>query len=241
MPSLISEKRDTPARLAADDYTGAERRRHMNDRLDRDEAVRRYASGLQRINSVDFTREHVTNAVKVGVEEFERLLLANIISRTDRSESPLETAFAAWWLAYELAWGAVGFLLPQQEVECEGQKYRTDFTVVPETRLMLDAQRVGLQVAEVAIELDGHEFHERTKEQVEWRNRRDRALAASGWLVLHFSGAEFNRDPAGCVKSARQQIRDRFEQLEHRIAEVRMATKYVDVALTPRTDSRADR
>ena len=54
----------------------------------------------------------------------------------------------------------------------------------------------------VAIELDGHDFHERTKEQVALRNERDRsAPQADGWTVLHFSGSELVRDPLKCVQS----------------------------------------
>jgi len=42
----------------------------------------------------------------------------------------------------------------------------------------------------VAIECDGHEFHERTKEQAARDKSRDRALAADGVIVLRFTGSE---------------------------------------------------
>jgi len=47
----------------------------------------------------------------------------------------------------------------------------------------------------VAVELDGHDFHERTKEQASKDRRRDRAFAASGWDVLRFTGSDVYRDP----------------------------------------------
>lgn len=54
----------------------------------------------------------------------------------------------------------------------------------------------------IAVEIDGHDFHERTKDQVTYRNRRDRDLQAAGWHVLHFSGGEVVTRPDRCVAEA---------------------------------------
>jgi very-short-patch-repair endonuclease len=61
----------------------------------------------------------------------------------------------------------------------------------------------------IAIELDGHDFHERTREQVIHRNKRDRDLQADGWLVWHVSGSEFNSSPESVVR----EIYDRASNL----------------------------
>lgn len=54
-----------------------------------------------------------------------------------------------------------------------------------------DAQRrVG-----VFVELDGHDFHEKTKEQVAADKKRQRYLAKDGTVVLRFSGSEVFKDP----------------------------------------------
>jgi len=45
-----------------------------------------------------------------------------------------------------------------------------------------------------AIELDGHEFHERTKEQAQRDRERDRNLAAIGYQVLRYTGSEIYKD-----------------------------------------------
>lgn len=50
-----------------------------------------------------------------------------------------------------------------------------------------------------AVELDGHDFHERTKDQASHDKRRDRALAANGWTVLRFTGSDVYRDPAAVL------------------------------------------
>jgi len=53
----------------------------------------------------------------------------------------------------------------------------------------------------LAVELDGHDFHERTKEQARRDKARDRALTGAGWHVLRFTGSEVYRDPGACLTS----------------------------------------
>lgn len=52
--------------------------------------------------------------------------------------------------------------------------------------------------AKVAVELDGHDFHERTKEQAIRDKSRDRELQMLGWKAVRFTGAEVWRDPERC-------------------------------------------
>lgn len=54
----------------------------------------------------------------------------------------------------------------------------------------------------VVLEVDGHEFHEKTKQQAEHDKKRDRAFAAAGYTTLRFTGSEVFRDPVGCAKEA---------------------------------------
>lgn len=51
----------------------------------------------------------------------------------------------------------------------------------------------------IAIECDGHDYHERTKEQAASDRSRDRALTADGWRVARFTGSELFGNVAGCV------------------------------------------
>lgn len=51
----------------------------------------------------------------------------------------------------------------------------------------------------LCVELDGHDFHERTKEQAKRDKSRDRELQASGWVVLRFTGSEVFNDPYECA------------------------------------------
>lgn len=47
----------------------------------------------------------------------------------------------------------------------------------------------------IDIECDGHDFHEKTKEQAEADKRRDRDLQSIGWVIARFTGSEIFRDP----------------------------------------------
>lgn len=57
-------------------------------------------------------------------------------------------------------------------------------------------------IATLVIECDGHEFHERTKEQAARDRARDRALQAAGITIMRFTGAELYRDPMKCACEA---------------------------------------
>jgi hypothetical protein len=52
----------------------------------------------------------------------------------------------------------------------------------------------------VAVECDGHDYHERTKTQAAHDRSKDRALTASGWTVVRFTGSELYANAYGCVQ-----------------------------------------
>ena len=100
-------------------------------------------------------------------------------------ESPAEAVFLAWWRALTGWYTAAPVEIEAQTpVVVDDRRYRLDFTFVV----------AGLRTT-VAVEIDGRDFHERTPEQVTYRDQRDRALAAAGWRVLHFSYAELVAAP----------------------------------------------
>lgn len=51
------------------------------------------------------------------------------------------------------------------------------------------------------VECDGHDFHERTKEQAKKDKSRDRALKMAGYEAFHFTGSEIWGDPLACSDS----------------------------------------
>jgi very-short-patch-repair endonuclease len=47
----------------------------------------------------------------------------------------------------------------------------------------------GCPAGRLVVECDGHDFHEKTKQQVTKDNRRERELQIAGWHVFRFSGS----------------------------------------------------
>lgn len=136
--------------------------------------------------------DRVNQATKRGADLFQENLIEFVYSQvaSGRFESHIEAVFYAWWYALNVTEGLPEWgLCAQREVEISGERFRIDFTV----------GREGPLTPKVAIELDGHDFHERTKEQATYRNRRDRLLQGEGWKVLHVSGSELVRSPEECV------------------------------------------
>lgn len=125
----------------------------------------------------------------------------------NRASSPLEAVFALWWEAHLFAYRSMTpmhfalELVPQHVVPVDGMNYRLDFRVSAAYPANLEkcALRLGVSAPLIGVELDGHEFHERTKEQATYRNQRDRALQRFGWHVFHVSGSELHAKPAETV------------------------------------------
>jgi very-short-patch-repair endonuclease len=111
-------------------------------------------------------------------------------------ESPIERMMLVglrWWFRrYEVTingWvhGKLE-LLPQVPVTFGDKRYRLDFAI-----------RDREFDWKIAIECDGHNFHERTPEQAQRDRERDRLLQIDGWTVLRFTGTEINRDLEKCT------------------------------------------
>lgn len=54
----------------------------------------------------------------------------------------------------------------------------------------------------LVLEVDGHDWHEKTKEQAAHDKKRDRFLVAEGHRVMRFTGSEVHRDPLQCAFEA---------------------------------------
>lgn len=119
-------------------------------------------------------------SVEYGERVRERILRCNITS-------PIEQVFLLEWHFQRLEERYRIDLHPQHKVSCGEKDYRIDFVALNQTGLKL------------AIELDGHDFHEKTREQVAKDKQRQRALVADGFTVLRFSGSEIVRDVKACV------------------------------------------
>jgi hypothetical protein len=168
-----------------------------------------------------FTQEHMQRATDYAVEATRQSMQAAFHSniRGLNLDSPLEAAFIAWWCALARERSYEVEIHVQREVIVGDERFRLDFVVEPQWSdrdLFARAKQRHLVVPRIGIELDGHDFHERTKEQVKRRDSRDRALLTAGWTVLHFSGSEFHRDPVACIEASYSAAISAFAALKHR-------------------------
>lgn len=146
----------------------------------------------------------------------------NVISRLD---SPIEKAFIialeigartyAETIRYkinEVYYGELENSWSRLTVECQKQfgKYKVDFflrysEISPDFKSTITLKS-GIQIPgtiaearEIIVECDGHEFHEKTKEQVAKDKKRDRCLQEIGYKIFRFSGSEIWADAFSCV------------------------------------------
>lgn len=115
-------------------------------------------------------------------------------------ESPIEQIFA---FAYEMVIVNQGFpesellnIYPQEEILIDNHKYYADFYFDTAKKKHFYYEHP----LKVVIECDGHDYHEKTKEQVARGNKRDLDLKAHGYDVVHFSGSQIYKNPIECAQ-----------------------------------------
>ena len=90
---------------------------------------------------------------------------------------------------------------PQYKIACGGEIYYVDFLVsIIDTNESLYRAHFGdleeyKEIKRLCIEIDGHDFHEKTKEQAAKDKKRDRKIKKAGYGILHFTGSEVYKDP----------------------------------------------
>jgi very-short-patch-repair endonuclease len=101
------------------------------------------------------------------------------------AESPIEERLAVHMSA---AISGASQVQAQAEIVAGQTKYRADF--------LISDEESGLRIV---VECDGHDFHERTKEQASRDKKRDRDMLAAGYRVMRFTGSEIWRAPKRCA------------------------------------------
>lgn len=122
----------------------------------------------------------------VANEFFERGMgvdMANSRDATDLPEMSRPMVGLLGWL----------WLFQQQPARLGERDVRFDFAL-----FHVDSRTRKMRYR-VAVEVDGHDFHERTKEQAKRDRSRDRAALVGGWHVIRFTGSEVYADAAACV------------------------------------------
>jgi hypothetical protein len=176
----------------------------------------------QDYRQVDVVQEHLRMATaevaKWAAAEYAEIMDAQLgdVEYGPALHSPLEALFYLWWSAVvgdNSYWGRVLYLLHQQDVEVSAGKYRLDFVVWLQPDIAYRWDRDGMEWPKIAVEVDGHGFHEKTPEQVTRRDQRDRALQQDGWVVFHFSWTELTSRPQQCIGEVLGVAREHYQRL----------------------------
>lgn len=144
--------------------------------------------------------------------------LADVIdfSCIEGCKSPIEELFRFTFELMQTAHYAKGeqyyFLTPQEEIRANGHTYYADFLF--DTIYQDDGKGTfdNCKRVKIIFECDGHDFHEKTKEQVARGNERDMNLKLEGYEVIHFSGSQIYNDPIACASDAYKFISKRLKE-----------------------------
>lgn len=150
-----------------------------------------------------FTIEHTIKRMMAACESpIERVLVAALIEETyDMGIN------RCWWSNNNeyfgkeptRSWDWHGYVQPKAGA------YRLDVGLsVPVTTL--DGGKNLL----FAIECDGHDFHERTKQQAARDKQRDRDLQVAGFRIIRFTGSEIWSDAQECAGQVLQVVEAAF-------------------------------
>ena len=128
--------------------------------------------------------------------------------------SPVEQLFYIEWshrnfMAHER--DALNFILTPQFQDKSTGKYKIDFRLdfvgylinYQCDRFSEDAM-FSIPEPLIGIEIDGHIWHEKTKEQVQYHKERERFLVSRGWTIYRFTGSEVYNDPAKCLNELQE-------------------------------------
>jgi very-short-patch-repair endonuclease len=115
---------------------------------------------------------------------------------THKIQSPIEQIFLMEWVFRRIDDIHGVCLQPQKKLKTPDGTFTIDFVVSgPELKL--------------AIELDGHDFHEKTKAQVSHDKARERSIVRAGYVLLRFAGSEVSASPRKCVDEVVDVIKQR--------------------------------
>jgi len=95
----------------------------------------------------------------------------------------------------------------QAPISIGGHNYRADFLIEYASRTPAIVER-----AHIVVEIDGHNFHERTKEQARHDRKRDRLMTQEGYTVFRFTGSEIYAEPYDAAMEVHQYVHNLQQQ-----------------------------
>ena len=154
-----------------------------------------------KIDIKDYLVENVETHLKGLKIDYEYSLEQSLVD----CESPIEQLLSLYLTNLQISFNnwnpfiELTNFVPNQEIECKnGEKYRLDFYFIVAYK--------NQETKYFGIECDGYEFHQKTKEQVEYDNQRERDLQNEGIEIIRFSGSEIWKNPYKCANEVQNII-----------------------------------
>jgi very-short-patch-repair endonuclease len=153
--------------------------------------------------------DRLDEVISAAISDLEQLFRAQIRHFSARCESPIEELFAAASLLHREGARHLGVEMYHFGCSFNREKRVSNWD---STDVFIQAQ-VGAYRADflfddlfkgkrtlLIVELDGHEWHERTKQQAARDKKRDRALVSAGYRIMRFTGSEVYANPGECLQ-----------------------------------------
>ena len=130
-------------------------------------------------------------------------------------QSPIEKIFiTAFELYTELENKKKIYLFEQEKIQIKNKTYYADFMFKADDYLsgLILGDKIKNFDYKLIIECDGHDFHEKTKEQVKHDNEREYDLKMAGYEILRFSGSQIYNEPLKCARDTYNYILKKIEE-----------------------------
>ena len=127
-----------------------------------------------------------------NIDDLKFLDIADMWTTLQCCESPIEQILC---VALYIKTKGTLYFEPQMEINCGKKTYYADIGIYGDeiVNSYLNDNFV------LIIECDGYEFHQKTKKQVEYDNKREYDIKLLGYDILRFSGSEIYNDVDECV------------------------------------------
>lgn len=129
------------------------------------------------------------------------LVAFEIISK---SKSYCETVLYRIEMSEDLVWDFGDISASSIHITVEPQKifgkYRVDFLIRFCEHIKSEEKKNYFRIRDLIVECDGHDFHERTKEQASRDRKKDRYLQELGYKVYRFTGSDIWKNPFECAE-----------------------------------------
>jgi hypothetical protein len=155
--------------------------------------------------------ENLDKLLQLCESPVEQILLAALFDRWNPDAIPehkrLQCCFSANYPACD---GIFMVICEMQKIIkpfSYGNTYRADLYFYI-SRFRPFRQEAFPELARLIVEVDGHDFHDRTKHQASYDRKRDRDLTLTGYRVIRFTGSDVYNNPLQCVEDIDLQLNE---------------------------------